>query len=92
MNWAVVSKKKVKKQVAKLPVGIKERLFALLLEMEKAGPVRGNWPNYGKIGNDRHHCHLKKGTPTYVAVWDVVDNRIKLIEVIYVGSHEKAPY
>lgn len=92
MIWSVVSKKKIIKQVAKLPTGVKERLYALLLEIEKDGPVRGNWPNYGKIGIDRHHCHLKKGRPTYVAVWEVSDNRIKLIEVIYVGSHEKAPY
>jgi mRNA-degrading endonuclease RelE of RelBE toxin-antitoxin system len=92
MAWSVISRKKVQKQVSKLPVGVKERLYALLLEIENDGPVRGNWPNYGKIGNDRHHCHLKKGIPTYVAVWEVNENRIKLVEVIYVGSHEKAPY
>jgi len=36
--------------------------------------------------------HLKKGQPTYVAVWEVVDNKIKIVdvEVVYVGTHEKA--
>jgi hypothetical protein len=67
-------------------------LFALLMEIEKDGPVRGNWPNYGKVGKHRHHCHLKKDRPTYVAVWEVTKGHIRLVEVIYVGSHEKAPY
>jgi hypothetical protein len=35
---------------------------------------------------------LKKGNPTYVAVWRESKNEIRLIEVIYAGSHEKAPY
>ncbi len=92
MPWIVTSKKTVKKQIKKLPIAVKESLFALLLEIEKQGPMRGNWPNYGKLAKDRHHCHLKKGHPTYVAVWEIKDNQIKLVEVIYVGSHEKAPY
>jgi hypothetical protein len=54
--------------------------------------VRGDWPNYSKLAGGRHHCHLKKGKPTYVAVWEVLDKDIKLIEVQYVGTHEKAPY
>ncbi len=40
----------------------------------------------------RHHCHLKKGHPTYVAVWEVTDTDVCLVEVIYVGTHEKALY
>jgi hypothetical protein len=27
-----------------------------------------------------------------VAVWEVHDKTIKLVEVTYVGTHEKAPY
>ncbi len=92
MVWTVTSKKKVSKQVGKLPLAVKENLFTLLLDIERNGPIRGNWPNYGKLGKNRHHCHLKKGQPTYVAVWEVKNNQIKLVEVTYVGSHEKAPY
>lgn len=88
----VTTKKTVKKQVNKLPVAVKESLFTLLLEIERLGPIRGNWPNYGKLLKNRHHCHLKKGHPTYVAVWEVKENQINLVEVVYVGSHEKAPY
>jgi hypothetical protein len=35
---------------------------------------------------------LKKGHPTYVAIWEVKNKEIRLIEVIYAGTHEKAPY
>jgi len=92
MRWTILSSKKLQKQIAKLPQSVKASLFVLLLEIEKCGPVRGNWPNYGKLEKNRHHCHLKKGQPTYVAVWEAVDEKVKIIEVIYVGSHEKAPY
>jgi hypothetical protein len=27
-----------------------------------------------------------------VAVWDVHDSQVHIIEVIYVGTHENAPY
>ncbi len=62
------------------------------MEIESSGPIRGNWSNYGKLAGNRHHCHLQKGRPTYVAVWKESDNQIKLVEVIYAGTHEKAPY
>jgi len=92
MAWTVTLKRKVQNQIKKLPKGVKESLFTLLLEIEKEGPARGNWLNYGKLGKTKHHCHLKRGKPTYVAVWEVKDKQIKLVEVTYVGSHEKSPY
>ncbi|MDQ7831178.1 MAG: cytotoxic translational repressor of toxin-antitoxin stability system [Desulfovibrionaceae bacterium] len=92
MNWSVTAAKGVRRQVERLPERVRERLFALLLEMEQAGPIRGNWPNYGKLGPRRHHCHIKKGRPTYVAVWEEADGTVRLVEVTYVGTHEKAPY
>jgi hypothetical protein len=62
------------------------------VEIEKSGPSRGNWPNYSKLAKSRHHCHIKKGRPTYVVVWEVVAGEVQLVEVIYAGTHEKAPY
>jgi hypothetical protein len=55
------------------------------------GPVRGDWPNYSKLSANKHHCHLKKGQPTYVAVWQESKTTIT-VEVIYAGTHENAPY
>lgn len=86
-----------RKQKDKLPVKVQEVLYQLVREIEVAGPVRGDWPNYSKLSDCEHHCHLKKGKPAYVAVWRESKGEIRLIEVIYVeviyaGSHEKAPY
>ena len=61
-------------------------------EIEIVGPVRGNWPNYSKLGGMRHHCHIKDGRPSFVVCWEVVGTEVRLIEVYYVGTREKAPY
>ena len=92
MDWTVEVSRKVAKALPRLPVMVRKTLVLLFREIEKEGPVRGNWPNYGKLDSQRHHCHLKKGQPTYVAVWEVKDKKIRLVEVTYVGTHEKAPY
>jgi hypothetical protein len=75
-----------------LPKNVRYALDFLVSEIQFKGPMRGDWPNYGKLGRNRHHCHLKKGHPTYVAVWEEDATGIKLIEVTYVGTYEKAPY
>jgi len=91
MHWTVTFTGKAKKQADKLPERIRLLLFQLAREIETAGPVRGDWPNYSKLGNNRHHCHLKKGHPTYVAVWSEERGTVS-VEIIYAGTHEKAPY
>ena len=92
MKWKVKTTKRVKKQRKKLSITVDDSLAFLMKEIEVDGPIRGNWPNYSRLGRDRHHCHLKKGQPTYVAVWEVKNKEIRLVEVTYAGTHEKAPY
>jgi hypothetical protein len=92
MPWTVSLHREVAKVAQTLPQPVQDLLRLLLEELEGQGAVRGNWPNYGKLSRTRHHCHLKKGRPTYVAVWEERDRRQRLLEVIYVGTHEKAPY
>ncbi len=92
MAWTVTIARRVQRQVARLPRAVRDRLIALIADIEAYGPVRGNWPNYSKLGADRHHCHLKKGRPTYVSVWDVTETEARLVEIVYVGTHENAPY
>ena len=92
MQWSVTLKKKLRKQLGKLPRTVKASLVALIKDIESYGPGRGNWANYSQLSGNRHHCHLKKGQPTYVAIWEVKDKEIKLVEVTYAGTHEKAPY
>lgn len=90
--WHVQLSKKASKGAAKLPKMVRANLAALMKQIEAQGPVRGDWPNYSKLGSNRHHCHLKKGQPTYVAVWEELETGIRLVEVTYAGTHEKAPY
>lgn len=92
MNWTVELTLKAKKQTEKLPKRVVDALIQLMMDMRKSGPVRGDWPNYGKLTEGKHHCHLKKGHPTYVAVWCEDRDYVRLVEVVYVGTHEKAPY
>jgi len=92
MKWIVTATTKAKKQIARLPESVMKNLVALIRDIEADGPIRGDWPNYSPLGQDRHHCHIKKGRPTYVAIWEVTDKEVKLVEVIYAGTHEKAPY
>ncbi len=92
MAWSVTLSAKVAKKCRTLPEGVRKSLMLLAAQIEERGPVRGDWPNYSKLGPGRHHCHIRKGRPTYVAVWEECDERVNLIEVTYVGTHEKAPY
>lgn len=92
MDWTVTIARKAQKQIGHLPKQVQKNLLTLIREIEVAGPVRGNWPNYSPLGKNRHHCHIKKGRPTYVSVWEEKEKNIKLVEVTYAGTHEKAPY
>jgi hypothetical protein len=94
MFWTIWFTGKARKQAAKLPVDLKRRLRALAEDLRTRGPHCQGWPNFGKIfgSEDCFHCHLKKGRPSYVAVWKVSDQRNKIIEVRYVGTHEGVDY
>ena len=92
MAWAVLLTSNVRRKLKKLPQSIDEIFQYLLGEMRLSEPVRAEWPNYGKLRHDCFHCHLQRGRPTYVAVWRVLSKKDKIIEVTYVGSHEKAHY
>lgn len=93
MAWTVNLGQKATKQVKKSPEIVRASLLLLMSELETLGPIRGSWSGYSKLygGQKRHHCHLKKGRPTFVAVWREVEGG-NIIEVEYVGTHEKAPY
>lgn len=92
MAWTVEIHRRVERQLSRLPKRVQQSLYALVRDIEAQGPVRGNWPNYGKLSDVRHHCHLKKGRPTYVAIWEVTDITVRLVEITYAGTHERAPY
>ncbi len=90
-EWKVTVKNK---GIAKgLPDNIKGKFITLAKHIEVHGLNNLNkWPGYGKLkGTEKYHCHLKKGNPTYVAVWKV-DKANRVVEFEYIGTHEKAPY
>lgn len=90
MSWKVQFTKRAEKGQRDLPGIVRDKLRALVVAIEVMGPVRGDWPNYGKLADGSHHCHLKGGRPTFVACWRVVGQNT--VEVYYAGTHEKAPY
>jgi hypothetical protein len=95
-QWVVISTKSVDKQAIKLSQNVLLMLHLLFEDLANQGPALPEWPNYGKLHGkknvDKRHCHLQKGKPTYVCCWEVIDKKRKIIEVYYVGTHEKAPY
>lgn len=95
IRWSVFSTKTVNRQAAALSEKALLKLRFLFEELATRGPTLLDWPNYGKLRGlkgDKRHCHLQKGRPTYVCCWEVIDKNSKIIEVYYVGTHEKAPY
>lgn len=94
MQWNVFIRRKLVKQIYKLPSNVQAAVEVLIEELSESGPERISWPNYGRLQGkkDCFHCHLNKGKTRYVAVWKIVDRSIQLLEVRYVGTHEKADY
>lgn len=98
INWSVLLTNKARKSANELPVKVKLQLGFLIQELEKTGPHLPNWSHYRPlkkmpgIPEDSFHCHIKSGRPTYVVCWQLKNKKIKIIEIFYVGTHEKAPY
>lgn len=92
--WTVRISKKAKKQIEKTPRDIVSAFYLLVRDLEENGPEAESWTNYGKMVNKKevYHCHLNKSKPRFVAIWKVMDFEIRLMEVIYAGSHEGADY
>lgn len=93
MSWRVGISGRVAKQIRRLPEPVRAIARQLVHEIETSGPVRQGWPHYGKITGRPgcHHCHIRRGRPTYVAVWKETGEG-REVEVTYVGTHEGADY
>lgn len=97
MVWTIKITKSAVKQIERNSERLKLILRVLVEDLKNYDPFPGKqWPNYGKLkgkrNEDKRHCHLIKGKPTYVCCWEVINVHEKIIEVYYVGTHEKAPY
>ena len=86
--YKILIKKKVFKEVKRMPFHIQEKLAVLIDDLREKGPIQSGWPNYSKIGKDKYHCHLAR---KWVACWYYKEKSL-VIEVYYAGSRENAPY
>lgn len=98
MRWTVTISKKANKQLKKLPGGISEEIRAivnlLMADIAVNGPVV-RWKNYSKLtnlGTNYHHCHIKDGRPSYIAIWVVLNAQSRKVEITHVSTRENAPY
>lgn len=96
-DWTVDFSREAGKQYNKLKrsgsrPSINDVIDLLVLDLQKSGPQLPSWPHFGPLGKEQFHCHLRRGKPTYVACWRIINKQLKQIEVYYVGSHEGAPY
>jgi len=86
-GWAVAFSKNASKQYVKLNRSgsrppINDAIDTLVIDLQKNGPCLVNWPNYGPLEAGHFHCHLRKGKPTYVACWRIIDKQSKQIKVL----------
>ncbi len=94
MTWTVGFTNKAVKQLGKLSEDIQLIVAALQADLMMRGPMVPEWKNFSKLRGhgQRYHCHIKSTRPTYVVCWEVIDKRIRILEIYYVGTHENAPY
>ncbi len=88
MACRVIIKKKVLKNLSKMPLPVQRKLKMLIHDLELHGLFQPTWPNYGKLSPEEHHCHLGY---KWVACWRPRHGDVE-IEVYYAGSREDAPY
>ncbi len=88
IRWRVFFRRKVEKQVIKMPRTEQVKLANLIEDLESKGPIRNEWKNFSRLSANKYHCHLSY---SWVACWRV-ENQILEIEVYYAGSRENAPY
>ena len=87
-QWRVFYRRKVEKQVSKMPRKEQVLLANLIEDLIQKGPIRTEWRNFSKLSDREYHCHLSY---SWVACWRTEDQEME-IEVYYAGSREKAPY
>ena len=87
-EWTVEFSRQAGKQYDKLKrsgsrPSINDTIDVLVLDLQRKGPELPDWPNYRPLVEmkEHYHCHLRKGRPTYVACWRIIDKKAKRIEV-----------
>jgi mRNA-degrading endonuclease RelE of RelBE toxin-antitoxin system len=58
MEYQVCIKKKVNRDLTKLPKDIQKLLFLLIADLKADGPIQKSWHNFSPLGENKYHCHL----------------------------------
>lgn len=88
MSYEVKIKKRVLKNLNKVPENVQTKFWFLVERLEDSGPIQPQLPNYSKLGPNEYHCHLGY---SWAACWKHEKGET-IIEVYYAGSRENAPY
>ena len=87
-KYRVIWKRKIEKQIAKMPEKMQNKFYELVSDIRKTGPLQKDWANFSDLGKDLYHYHIGY---SWIACWTAKKNEI-IVEVYYVGSREQAPY
>lgn len=88
--WSITATKKVAKKLKKYPF-IKTRFERLINDLKENGPQLTWWSHFGKLknGSGLYHCHLTNNSPVMIALWLVINEEKKMLEVKDVQTHQE---
>lgn len=56
--YKVTIKKKVLKNLYKMPIKIQKHFVDLLEDLQFFGPIQKQWSNFSELRKNEYHCHL----------------------------------
>ena len=65
MKYHLKVKRKILKNIEKMPKSEQVKLALLIDELVAKGPVQPQWPNYSKLSATEYHCHLSRKWVTF---------------------------
>ncbi len=88
--WKVKIHKKAQKAVKRHPLVIKS-FNSLLNDLAQYGPQLTWWSHFGKLrnGSGLFHCHLNNNSPVMIALWMVINEEKRELEVKDVQTHQE---
>ena len=88
IKYVVKMPRHLEKVISAMPKNARIVLAKLIDDIQDKGPAQPAYRNYSKLGKETYHCHLAY---KWVACWRC-EKEAYIVEVVYVGSREKAPY
>lgn len=88
--WTVIILDKAKK-VFKKYLFLERRMKLLVEYLTIKGPYLPEWSHFGKLknGSGLYHCHLNNNSPVMIALWMVINEEKREMEVKDVQTHQE---